>query len=90
MWLVAVGVLAAGLKLGGWTIVAGWSWWIVLSPFALAAIWWTIADVLGFTKAESVRRFEERVKRRRQQHLDALGLSTNSRPGSKSRRDTRH
>jgi small Trp-rich protein len=32
--------------------VATWSWWIVLSPFGLAVVWWAWADWSGYTKKQ--------------------------------------
>lgn len=75
MGFVVLGLLASTLKILGWTSVAGWSWWIVLSPFAAAAAWWTFADLSGLTRREAQRRHEDRVKRRRAQHLDAMGMT---------------
>ena len=90
MWFVALGVLAVVLKLFGFTAVAEWSWWAVLSPFAAAALWWTIADILGFTRRDALRRQEKKVHARRQEQLESLGLSTKSGLDSKAPRDSRH
>jgi len=87
MWLVALGVLALVLKLVGWTVVASWSWWLVLSPFAAAALWWTIADLTGLTRRDALQRHEARVQRRRRMQQDALGMTTG--PDSKSPREPR-
>lgn len=88
MWFVALGVLALALKLSGFTAVADWPWWAVLSPFGAAAAWWTIADLLGITQRDALRRLDEKVKRRRQFHLDAMGMSTKSGSQSKAPRDS--
>ena len=56
MWLVVVGVLLAGLKLLGFGFVASWSWWVVLAPFALAALWWKVADAIGITQRRAMAR----------------------------------
>jgi small Trp-rich protein len=61
MWFVALGCILVLLKWAGLTVVAGWSWWIVLAPFALAAIWWIIADATGYTKARQAEREDRRV-----------------------------
>ena len=91
MWFVALGVLAVVLKLAGWTVVATWSWWAVLLPFGAAALWWTIADMLGITRREAMRRDERKVQRRRQRNLDALGMTTTQfGPDTRSPRDSRH
>lgn len=75
MWFVALGCLLVLLKWADLTAVAGWSWWIVLAPFAAAAIWWIIADATGYTKAREAEREDRRVTARRERHLDNMGLS---------------
>ena len=77
MWLVVVGVLMLLLKLAAIAPVANWSWWVVLAPFAVAAVWWQFADSVGITQRAAAKRQERRVARRREERLDALGL----RPG---------
>ena len=47
--------------------------WIVL-PFALAAIWWAIADATGVSQRRAMRKMEERKIARRQRDMEALGL----------------
>jgi small Trp-rich protein len=85
MWMVLVGVLLLLLKAAGLTIVAGWSWWVVLSPFALAAAWWSFADASGLTRAREMRKEEERVADRRRRHLDAMGMTAQGRSTSARR-----
>ncbi len=82
MWLVLVGVVAVVLKLAGVGFVADLSWWWVLAPFALAAIWWQVADSTGITQRAAMQRAEKRAADRRESHFEAMGL----RPG-KGRRD---
>ena len=89
MWFVALGVVATLLKLFGVWRVAGWEWWVVLSPFAAAAIWWTIADATGFTRRAAARRQDRKVQRRRDSHLAAMGLSTSFGPDSQQGRNSR-
>jgi len=54
--------------------VAEWSWFIVLAPFALAVIWWAIADSTGFTQRRAIDRMEDRKRERRERDMKALGL----------------
>ena len=89
MWLLALGVVAVALKLLGLGVVAGWSWWVVLSPFAAAALWWTVADMLGITQRVSMRRHEAKMRRRRQGHLDSQGLTTSFGSDTKAKFDAR-
>ena len=50
MYLLILALVLLGLKLAGVEPVAHWSWWWVLSPFALAALWWLLSDLSGRTK----------------------------------------
>ena len=76
MGLVFGGVVLLALKLLGLGPVAGWSWWWVVLPFALAALYWQFADSAGWTQRAAMRRADEKVKRRRDERLDALGMSS--------------
>lgn len=82
MYLVLLGVLLLALKLVGVAPVWGWPWWIVLSPFGLAAAWWLFADQTGITQRDAMRREEKRVQRRRDAQAENLGLKP--RPGDRS------
>ncbi|MEY4862976.1 MAG: hypothetical protein RLZ51_1071 [Pseudomonadota bacterium] len=51
MPLLWVGAVLLALKALGVEPVAGWSWWWVLSPFALTVIWWEwLERLLGFDR----------------------------------------
>ena len=71
MYLLGLGLIVLLMKVLEYDPVAQWSWWWVLSPFALTVIWWIWADWSGYTKRKSmereVRRREERVERQREQ-----------------------
>jgi len=54
--------------------VANWSWWWVLSPFAVAAAWWAWADATGYTKRKAMEKMEQRKKNRIDRHKEALGM----------------
>ncbi len=66
MWFLGLGLLGVALKVLEVTVVATWSWWVVLTPFALAVAWWAWADASGYTKRKAV----ERENRRRQERID--------------------
>jgi small Trp-rich protein len=74
MGFVLLGLLLAGLKLLGLSPVASWPWWLVLAPFGLAALWWALADALGYTQRANMRRQDTRVAKRREAQLAAMGL----------------
>lgn len=74
MWLVVLGVGLSVLKLAGLGFVAGWPWWVVLGPFALAAAWWLIADATGFTQRQAMEREARRAAQRREAQFESLGM----------------
>ena len=74
MWLVVLGVLLTVLKLLGISVFAGLSWWWVLLPFALAALWWKFADASGITQRDAMAREDERAAQRREAQFESLGM----------------
>ena len=84
MWFLLLGLLGVGLKYFEVGPVAGWSWWLVLSPFALALAWWAWADSSGYTK----RKVMEREARRKQVRIDRqrANMGLPARDGQRTRR----
>ena len=74
MLFVLLGVVLIVLKLLDYGAVGVWSGWVVLSPFALAIVWWTWADMSGYTKKRAMDKMDEKKVARRQKALSALGL----------------
>lgn len=74
MWFIVAGVLLVALKLADISAVAAWSWWVVLTPFGAALIWWAYADASGFTKRREMDKLDEKKKERRRRAMDALGI----------------
>jgi small Trp-rich protein len=74
MVFIVIGLLLIVLKFADVAPVAGWAWWWVLSPFALAAVWWAYADGSGLTKRREMDKLEDKKKERRQKAMDALGI----------------
>jgi small Trp-rich protein len=72
MWFLGLGLLLVVLKLQELTVVATWPWWGVLTPFGLAAAWWSWADYSGYTKRKAVERENQRVKARRDRQRQAV------------------
>lgn len=74
MYLLGLGIVLLLMKYLEMGPVAGWSWLIVLAPFALAVVWWAWADASGYTRRKAM----EREDRRRQERIDkqraAMGL----------------
>ena len=76
MYFLGVGLILLGLKWFEIGMVATWSWWLVLSPFALAALWWTWADWSGYSKQQEVKKVEQRKQVRIAKNQDALRSPT--------------
>ena len=79
MLFVVVGVVLVALKWAEFGPVGQWDWWWVLLPFALAVVWWAIADSTGLTKRREMDKMDDRKKERRRKHLAALGLNPRER-----------
>lgn len=73
MYLLGLGLVLLALKYLAVAPVADWSWWLVLAPFALAAVWWAWADASGYTRRKSVEREEARRQARVERNRQALG-----------------
>lgn len=72
MYLLGLGLVLMLLKYLEWGPVALWSWWLVLTPFALAALWWTWADATGYTKRKAMAQDDKRREERRARTKNAL------------------
>ncbi len=79
MGFVIVGVLLIALKLGAVAFFANWSWWIILSPFALAVAWWTWSDASGYTSRKEMDKLDERKEKRRAESMVKLGIDPKKR-----------
>ena len=74
MPLVIVGLLLLVAKWAEFGPFANWSWWVVLAPFPLAAVWWHFADSTGLTQKRAIEKMEQRKRDRRDKALSALGM----------------
>jgi small Trp-rich protein len=74
MAFLLLGVLLGALKLLDIGPTAAWSWWVVLSPFVLAALWWAWADWSGYTRRKEMDKMDERREARRRKNMVALGI----------------
>jgi len=84
MWFLLLGLLGVALKYLEIGMVATWSWWIVLIPFALAVAWWAWADASGYTKRKVVEKEEARKQARIDRQRSNMGL-----PGRNGQRPRR-
>ena len=75
MYLLGLGLVFLVLKYLEWGMVAAWDWWLVLSPFALAVLWWAWADWSGYTKKKVMEKEDARRRLRIDRSREALGLS---------------
>lgn len=66
MYTLGLGILLVLLKYLEVSPVVNWSWWWVLSPFAVTAAWWMWADASGYTKRKAM----EKMDQRRQDRID--------------------
>jgi small Trp-rich protein len=74
MYLVIAGVLLVLLRFADVPPVADWSWWLVLSPFGGAMLWWWYSDSTGLTQRKAMQKLEDRKEARRRQAFEALGM----------------
>ena len=74
MYLLLIGIVALILKYLAVSPVAGISWWIVLSPFALTVVWWMWADKSGYTKRQQIKKMVMRKQKRLEKQSDAMGM----------------
>jgi small Trp-rich protein len=74
MLFLGLGIILLVLKYLEFGPVAEWSWYVVLAPFALAAAWWTWADMSGYTKRKAVERENARKQARIDKNREQLGL----------------
>ena len=88
MWFLALGLIGVALKYFEVGPVGQLSWWLVLIPFGLAALWWAYADASGYTKRRVVEREAARKQARIDRQRKDLGLfdPKASRPGEKRRK----
>jgi len=79
MLFLGLGLVLLALKYLEIGAVAGWSWWVVLAPFALAVAWWAWADWSGYTKKKAVERENARKKARIDKSREAMGFKPKAR-----------
>ena len=74
MFLLLLGIVGLVLKYMEIGPVAAWSWWLVLSPFGAAVLWWAWADNSGYTKKKEMEKMDKRTKDRIEKQRDAMGM----------------
>lgn len=76
MYFLGLGVALLLLKYMEIGAVAQWDWWVVLSPFGLAVIWWAWADASGYTKKKAMDKMDKRKADRLAKNRDNMGIGT--------------
>ena len=74
MYMLVLGIALSLLKYLDIAPVAQWSWWWVLSPFAVTILWWAWADSTGYTKRKAMEKMDQRKKDRIDKQKQALGM----------------
>lgn len=74
MYFLIIGIAALAMKYLEFGPVAALSWWLVLSPFALAVAWWAWADMSGYTKRVEIEKMEKRKQDRIEKQRVAMGV----------------
>ena len=80
MYFLGIGVVLLVLKLMEIGPVAQWSWLYVLTPFALAVVWWAWADASGYTKRKAMEREDQRKLDRINRQREAIGHKPKAAP----------
>ncbi len=74
MYFLVAGVGLLLLKYLQIGLVAEWPWWWVLSPFALAVLWWPWADASGYTKRKEMEKMDQKKRDRIEKQREVLGV----------------
>ena len=72
MWIFVIGLVILAMKVAEFGFVAHWSWWWVMSPFALTVLWWEYSDRSGLTRRRAERKMEVRKAHRRRLAIERL------------------
>jgi small Trp-rich protein len=80
MYFLVAGIGLMVLKFFEIGFVAAWPWWWVLSPFAMAVVWWAWADATGYTKRKAMREMEQKKQNRLERQRAALTVKNKRRP----------
>lgn len=79
MYFLGLGLLLLIMKYLEMDPVAAWSWWWILTPFALAVAWWAWADSSGYTKRKAMERELARKQARIEKNREAIGTAMKKR-----------
>ena len=74
MYFLLLGIAALVMKYLEFGPVAAMPWWIVLSPFGLAVVWWAWADGSGYTKRKEMDKMDKRKQDRLDRQREQMGM----------------
>ena len=74
MYFLLLGIVGLALKYLEVGPAASISWWYMLTPFALAVLWWAWADKSGYTKRVEIEKMDARKKDRIEKQREAMGM----------------
>jgi len=74
MYFLLLGIAALVMKYIEFGPVAAWSWWVVLSPFGMAVLWWAWADSSGYTKRKEMDKMDKRKTDRLERQRAQMGM----------------
>jgi small Trp-rich protein len=74
MYFLLIGLTALVMKYLGFDPVAAMPWWVVLSPFGLAVVWWAWADSSGYTKRKEMDKMDKRKQDRIEKQRKQMGM----------------
>jgi len=79
MYFLIAGVILMLMKYLEVGFAVDLSWWWVLSPFALAVVWWIWADTTGYTRRKAMEKMDQKKKDRIDKQREALGIKPKGR-----------
>lgn len=74
MYFLLLGIVAGALKYLEIGPFATLDWWMVLSPFGMAVLWWWYADSSGYTKRKEMEKMDKRRDDRIEKSREAMGM----------------
>ena len=79
MYFLLAGIAAMLMKYLEVGPLAAWPWWVVLSPFGMAVVWWAWADSSGYTKRKEMDKMDKRKQDRIDRQREQMGMLSTKR-----------
>jgi len=74
VFLLLAAIALSIAKIAAIEPVTGWSWWTILPLYGATAVWWALADALGYTRWRQKKKTERKQQKREMERRRALGL----------------